>query len=326
MKAVVVTNFGGPEFLSYQDMEIPKINEDEVLIQVVKTSVNFADIKQRYGKKGGKLPFVPGLDAAGYVVKIGANVSNLKVGQRVIAFTKGGSYSEYAVASQKLVYPIPDELDFEIAAACPVVSFLSHRLLYNIARIEKGESLLVHAAAGGVGTTVMQLAKLMGASKVIGTVGHPDKINTALENGADYVICYEQEDFAAKVNELTNGQGVDIILDSVSGGVTENSFNCLAHFGRLIHFGNSGGQVGNIKTVDLHASCRSVLGYSLGTTRQMRPELLQDTAQKVIPYLVNKQLTISIGHRYDLKDAASAHLLVESRLNKGKIILNVLEQ
>ncbi|WP_066306784.1 zinc-binding dehydrogenase [Bacillus sp. FJAT-29814] len=324
MKAVVVTNFGGPEYLSYQDIEVPKFNEDEVLIQVVKTSVNFADIKQRYGKKGGKLPFVPGLDAAGYVVEIGANVSNLTVGQRVIAFTKGGSYAEYAVASHKLVYPIPDELDFETAAACPIVSFLSYRLLHNIARIEEGESVLVHAAAGGVGTTATQLAKLMGASKVIGTVGHPDKIKTALENGADHVICYEQEDFAAKVNELTNGLGVDIILDSIAGAVTENSFNCLAPFGRLVHFGNSSGHVGNIKTVDLHASCRSVLGYSLGTTRQKRPELQRETAQKVIPYLVNKQLKIAVGHRFPLKDAASAHLLVENRLNKGKIILDVL--
>lgn len=324
MKAVVVTNFGGPEFLSYQDIEVPKINENEVLIQVVKTSVNFADIKQRYGKKGGKLPFVPGLDAAGYVVEIGENVSNLTVGQRVIAFTKGGSYAEYAVASSKLVFPIPAELDFETAAACPVVSFLSHRLLYNIARIEEGESVLVHAAAGGVGTTAMQLAKLLGAGKVIGTVGHTDKINTALENGADYVICYEQEDFAAKVNELTNGRGVDIILDSISGAVTENSFNCLAPFGRLVHFGNSSGHVGNIKTVDLHSSCRSVLGYSLGTTRRMRPELLQETAQKVFPYLVSNQLKIAVGHKYALKDAASAHRLVENRLNKGKIILDVL--
>jgi NADPH:quinone reductase len=323
MKAVVVTNFGGPEFISYQDIEVPKINEDEVLIQVVKTSVNFADIKQRYGKKGGKLPFVPGLDAAGYIEEVGAKVSNLTVGQRVIAFTKGGSYAEYAVASHKLVYPIPDELDFETAAACPVVSFLSYRLLHNIARIEAGESVLVHAAAGGVGTTAMQLAKLMGASKVIGTVGHPDKVKTALENGADDVICYEKEDFAAKINELTNGHGVDIILDSISGAVTENSFNCLAPFGRLVHFGNSSGHVGNIKTVDLHSSCRSVLGYSLGTTRQKRPELLQETAQKVIPYLVNKQLKISVGHRFDLKDAASAHRLVENRLNKGKILLDV---
>jgi NADPH2:quinone reductase len=201
------------------------------------------------------------------------------------------------VASDQLVFPIPDELDFKTAAACPIVSFLSHRLLYNIARIQKGESVLVHAAAGGVGTTVMQLAKIMGAGKVIGTVGSKDKIKTAEESGADYVICYEEEDFATKVNEITSGNGADIILDSLSGSVTENSLNCLAPYGRLIHFGNSSGKVGNIKTVDLHSSCRAVLGFSLGTTRKLKPHLLKETAEEVIPYLVNKQLKIKIGQK-----------------------------
>ncbi|KQL51475.1 quinone oxidoreductase [Heyndrickxia shackletonii] len=323
MKAVLVTQFGGTEFLQYEDVEIPTIEMDEVLIRVVKTSVNFADIKSRYGKKGGKIPFIPGLDAAGYIEKIGSQVTSLKEGQRVIAFPKNGSYAQYVVASEKLVFPIPDELDFQTAAACPVVSFLSHRLLQNVARIQEGESVLVHAAAGGVGTTAIQLAKIMGAGKVIGTVGSKEKMKTAKESGADYVICYEEENFAEQVNEITNGNGVDIILDSVSGSVTENSLNCLAPYGRLVHFGNSSGADGNIKTVDLHSSCRAVLGFSLGTTRKLRPELLKETAQQVFPYLVNKQLEIKIGHEYSLCDAAKAHDLMEKRLNKGKIVLNV---
>lgn len=265
------------------------------------------------------------MDATGYIEETGKDVTRLKKGQRVIAFPKNGSYAEYVVASSLLVFPIPDELDFLTAAACPIVSFLAHRLLYNVAQIKEGESVLVHAAAGGVGTTAIQLARLMGAGKIIGTVGSYEKIKMAEESGADYVICYEEEDFAEKTNEWTAGNGVDIILDSVSGEVTENSMNCLAPYGRLVHFGNSSGKVGEITTVDLHSSCRSVLGFSLGTTRKLRPQLLQETASKVLPLLANKQLKMKIGHEFALEDIAQAHLLMEGRKNKGKIIINVGE-
>jgi NADPH:quinone reductase len=323
MKAVLVTEFGGTEFLKVQDVPVPEIGADEVLIRVIKTSVNFADIKSRYGKKDATLPFIPGLDAAGYIEKIGENVKEIHIGDRVIAFPKGGTYAEYAVASDKLVFQIPDELDFATAAAAPIVSFLSHRLLKDVARIQEGESVLVHAAAGGVGTTAIQLARLMGAGRVFGTVGSKDKIRMAIDSGADHVVCYQEEDFAAKVNELTNGAGVDIILDSVSGKVTEKSLDCLAPYGRLVHFGNSSGETGNIKTTDIHSSCRSVLGFSLGTTRKQRPYFLKETAEEVIPYLVNKKLDIKIGHEFQLCEAAKAHDLMENRLNAGKIVLNV---
>ncbi len=319
----MVTNFGSPEYLKYKDVNMPEIEENEVLIKVVKTSVNFADIKSRYGQKGASLPFIPGLDTTGFIEKIGSKVSGLTVGQRVIAFPKNGSYAEYVVASEKLVFPIPEELDFKTAAACPIVSFLSHRLLKNVAAIEKGETVLVHAAAGGVGTTAIQIAKILGAKTVIGTVGSRDKIKLAEECGADYVVCYEEENFAPIVNEITNGQGVDIVLDSISGSVTENSFNCLAPYGRLVQFGNSSGHVGTIKTIDLHASCRNVLGFSLGTTRKLRPHLLKETAEEVFPLLINNQLTIKVGHEYTLEEAAEAQNLMEKRLNKGKILLNV---
>ncbi|WP_449619925.1 quinone oxidoreductase family protein [Robertmurraya sp. Marseille-Q9965] len=323
MKSIVVTGFGSVEYMQHKEIQIPNIEENEVLIRVVKTSVNFADVKSRYGQKGISLPFIPGLDATGFIEKVGSDVSGLKEGQRVIAFPKNGTYAEYAVSSEKLVFPIPDELDFRTAAACPIVSFLAYRLLKNIANIQKGETVLVHAAAGGVGTTAIQIAKILGAKSVIGTVGSSDKIQIAEECGADHVICYEEEDFAPLVNEYTKGNGVDIILDSISGAVTENSFNCLAPYGRLVHFGNSSGHVGHIKTVDLHSSCRSVLGFSLGTTRKLRPHLLQETAQEVFPLLLNNQLKIKVGHEYLLEEAAEAHTLIEDRLNKGKIILNV---
>ena len=323
MKAILVSEFGGSEKMIYTEVERPSITEQQVLIKVAAASVNFADIKSRYGKKGGKLPFIPGIDAAGVIEEVGEEVEGLYVGQRVIAFPKGGSYAEYAVAEDVLTYPIPDGMSFEDAAACPIVSFLSHKLLIDIARIEKAETVLIHAAAGGVGTTAIQLAKHFGAGMVIGTVGSAKKMNAAFQAGADHVILYDQEDFAAKVNELTDGAGVDIILDSIAGDVTENSLRCLADYGRLVHFGNSSGKVGTIHTKDLHQSCRSVLGFSLGTTRSKRPEMLRETAEHVLPLIAAGHLKMNIGKTFKLQEAAKAHEWVESRQSIGKVLLIV---
>ena len=212
MKAVVVTEFGKPEVLKVVDMEVPSINSKQVLIKVEKASVNFADVKARYGKKGkGKFPFIPGLDVAGTIEAVGADVQQFQVGQRVVAFPVGGSYAEYVVANDNLTFQIPDSLAFDVAAACPTVSFLSYKLLADLARIEKGETVLIHSAAGGVGTTAIQMAKILGAGKIIGTVGSEQKVAYAVYAGADHVICYEKENFSEKVNELTDGIGANII-------------------------------------------------------------------------------------------------------------------
>ncbi|MBO1626809.1 quinone oxidoreductase family protein [Bacillus arachidis] len=324
MKAIVVTAFGGPETMKYTEVDMPIFNEKQVLIRVIATSVNFADIKSRYGKKGnGKLPFIPGIDAAGIVEQVGSDVKNIRVGQRVIAFPLTGSYAEYVVANANLTFVLPDEVDFTTAAACPVVSFTSYNLLANVARLQQGESVLIHAAAGGIGTTAIQLAKILGAGKIIGTVGSEAKKKIALEAGADHVICYQNEDFVKKVNELTNGEGANVILDSISGTISEKSLECLAYYGRLVHFGNASSEIGTFRTKDLHASCRSILGFSFGTTRKKRPQLLRHTADQVFHYLRDGSLQIEIGKRFTLQDAGKAHEWVESRKSTGKIILKV---
>lgn len=324
MKAIVVTAFGGPEMMRYVEVPIPNITEHQVLIRVIATSVNFADIKSRYGRKGnGKLPFIPGIDAVGIVEQVGSAVTHIQVGQRVIAFPSGGSYAEYITADENLTFVLPDEIDLTTAAACPIVSFTSYNLLTNVAKLQRGETVLIHAAAGGVGTTAIQLARLLGAGKIIGTVSNEGKKQIALEAGADDVICYKDEDFVSKVNELTNGEGVDIILDSIAGTVSEKSLECLAFYGRLVHFGNASGTVGTFQTKDLHASCRSVLGFSFGTTRKKRPHLLRHTAEQVFHYLQSGALQIKVGKRFSLQDAGKAHEWVESRQSVGKVILDV---
>lgn len=314
--------FGSTENMKYIDVEIPLIRSKQVLICVKTTSVNFADIKARSGNKGqGELPFIPGLEASGVIEQVGDEVTSLHVGQRVLAFPENGSYAEYIVADESLTFAIPDSISFDVAGTSGIVSFLSYKLLVDIARLQNGDQVLIHSASGGVGTTAIQMAKVLGAKTIIGTVGHEAKIPVALEAGADHVLCYTNGDFAETVNDLTNGEKVNIILDSIGGGITELSIKCLAHYGRLVVFGNSNGKYGQIHTKDLHSSCRSVLGYSLGTTRKEQPEALKETALQVVRMLENKQINIIISERFPLSEAAAAHQLVESRKSTGKVLL-----
>ncbi|QQE77098.1 NADPH:quinone oxidoreductase family protein [Alicyclobacillus sp. SO9] len=322
MKAVVVTAYGPPDVMHYITVDAPVYGPNQVLIRTFATSVNFADIKARYGNKNGSHPpFIPGLDVAGVIEAVGDGVQDLKIGQRVIAFPLDGSYAEFVVANEALTFVVPDGLDMTVAAACPIVSFTAYKLLADVGRVVQGESVLIHAAAGGVGTTASQLAKILGAGLVIGTVGDESKVQTAMDAGCDHVISYKTSDFSKEVLSITGGKGADVILDSISGVVSEKSMQCLAKYGRLVHFGNSSGDVGYFKTMDLHSSCRSVLGFSLGTTRKERPYLLHDTANHVLRYLSDGQLDIKIGQRFKLENAAEAHRMVESRKSVGKVVL-----
>lgn len=324
MKAVVVEALGSAEHMKCIDIPKPTISAKQVLIRVHTASVNFADIKSRYGKKGtAKLPFVLGLEASGIVEEVGADVTAFRKGDRVLAFPHNGSYAEYIAANELLTFAVPESIGLELAGACGIVSFLSCKLLTEVARMQPGENIMVHAAAGGVGTTAIQIAKAMGAGLVIGTVGHENKIPAAQKAGADHVISAEHQKIAEQVLDITGGRGVNIVLDSVGGELTRESLNVLAKYGRLIIFGNSSGEYSQIGTGDLHASCRSVLGYSLGTTRKERPESLRETAATVFGLLESGKLNIHIGRIFPLHDAALAHDWVESRQSTGKVILSV---
>ena len=325
MKAIIIPEFGGAEVLKLQEVAIPAIAEDQVLIKVVATSVNYADILTRRGlyHAAGKPPIIPGMDAEGVVERVGSRVTKFSPGQRVVALPKSGSYAEYVAVDENLTYALADNVDMLEAAACPLVAFTAYKLLADVSRLQPGESVLVHAASGGVGTSAIQLARLLGAGLVIGTVGSAAKIPAALEAGADHVILVE-DDFPTEVNRLTGGRGVDIILDSIAGDVTRKSLACLAMYGRLVIFGSASGQAGQVATTDLHASCRAVLGFSLGTTRNQHPEMLQVTAEKVLSFLAEGSLKIKISKTFRLEDAALAHGYMESRQHTGKIVLQVM--
>lgn len=326
MKAIVVKETGPPEVMKLQEVNKPKPDANQVLIQVEAISVNFADIKARQGQYHGVAAdsaFTPGLDCAGIVTEVGEQVKSFKTGQRVMAFPVGGSYAEFVVASEKLTYPVPDDISSETAAASLTVGITAYNVIQKMARLEKGETILIHAAAGGIGSTAIQLAKLFGASKIFGTVGSDEKIARAKSFGADEVINYRSADFVEKVNELTEGKGADIILDTVAGENFEKSLKCLATFGRIVSFGhaNDGSKPGIAKTNELHSSCRTVIGYSTGTYRKNRPEFLREGAEKITEYLLQKQLEIIISKSFALADAAEAHAHIESRSSIGKVLL-----
>lgn len=321
MKAVIQHEFGDPNVLSYTDVNIPKIGEGEVLIKAKFTSVNYADIKKRSGNKGGvNFPLMLGLDVAGTIESAPSN-SIFSKGDRVIAFGKSGTYAEYVVANDVLVYKIPDNLSLEKAATMPTVSILSHILLHEIGQIKKTDTIVIHSAAGGVGSMLVQMAKSIGVEKIIGTVGSLKKEKYVKELGADLVCTYET--FVDVTLNQTNQQGANIIFDSVAGEVSSRSMDCLALYGTLVQFGNSSGNAGTFKTSDVHSSCRNVKGFSLGTTRKHNPARLAPVAKKVLELFATNEVTIPIARIFNLKDATEAHKLIESRNYAGKILIKI---
>lgn len=326
MKAIIVNELGAPDVMKLQDAPMPEIAPHQVLIRVQAISVNFADIKARQGQYHGTATgeaFTPGLDCAGEVVEAGSEVTRFRKGQRVMTFPKEGSYAEYVKADEVLTFPVPDEIPIETAAASLTVGITAYNAIRKMARLEQGETILIHAAAGGIGSTAIQLAKIFDAGKIIGTAGSDEKTALAENFGADHGINYRAEDFSEKVKELTGGKGADVILDTIGGENFDRSMKCLAPFGRIISFGhaNDGSLPGNVKTTELHSSCRSVIGYSTGTYRKHRPEFLHEAAGKITELLIQEKLEIIISKRYALEDAAEAHAHIESRQSFGKILL-----
>lgn len=321
MKAILIEEHGGPEVLVLKDVETPTPGPGEVLLRTLQTSVNFADVKMRRSLyRGRKPPFVPGFDGVGEVVALGEGVSHLSLGQRVAAYMAGGSYAEYSRAKATLCYPLPEQVSHEDGTGIGIM-ITAYNALTRAGRLAPGQTVLVHAGAGGVGSSAIQLARTLGAGKILTTVGHPDKSEAARNLGADVVIHYLQEDFASRVMEETNGKGADLILDTVGGKVFEAGLTCLATFGNLVIFGHSSGEPGHFQSKPLHRENRAVIGYSSGGIRRHNPELLQPTAQAVLDLMAQDKVHTLVGGRFPLAQASEAHALVESRRSIGKVLL-----
>jgi NADPH2:quinone reductase len=320
MHAVVVEETGGPEKLLWRERPEPVPGPGMVAVRLGLTSVNFADIQARRGTGVTKTPFTPGLDGMGTVVAVGAGVQRVRAGDRVSVNPDDGSYAEVVLAREILVFPVDASISDEAAASVTVL-VTAWNILHLVARIVPGETVLIHAAAGGVGSVLVQMAREAGAGRIFATAGSPAKLEIARGFGADVAIDYTKDDFSKIVLDATEKRGVDVICDAIGGEVFAKGLAALAFFGRHVVYGQSGGSHGALTTDLLHRSNRAVLGYSSGHYRRNRPAVIEPAAEAAFKLVSAGKVRILEGGRFALKDVAKAHELVQSRASAGRVFL-----
>ncbi len=320
MKSVRVHQFGGRDALKVDDIRVPEPGDGEARVKIDVIGVNFLDIYQRMGRYQGSMPFTLGQEAAGIVDAVGPHASDVKVGDRVAYGSVQGSYAEYAIAPAWKLVSVPDGVNFQQAAAAMVQGITAHYLTHSTYALKAGDTALVHAAGGGTGALLVQVAKLCGA-RVIGTVSNEEKASIAREAGADEVILYTQADFEAEVKRLTNNKGVDVVYDSVGKDTFDKSLNCLRPRGCMVLFGAASGAVPPIDPMVLLAKgsiylTRPFIGHYMAD----RAELVE-RVNDVFNWIANGQLKIHIDKTFALADVAEAHRYLEDRHSKGKVLL-----
>ncbi len=322
MKAIRFHEIGEPEVLRYEDVEKPKPGAGHVLVKIHAIGVNFADTRLRRGQYliQPQLPAIPGAEASGVVEEVGEGVDNSILGQRV-AFLHRECYAEYVAVPAQSLIPLPENISFEEGAAFPLQALTAYHMLYTSDQIEPGKSVLVHAAAGGVGLLAIQMAKMVGAT-AYGTTSSEDKAQLARDMGADDVILYNKTDFAEEVMRLTGGRGVDLVLDSVGKATFEKSMKSLAPFGHVIVYGAASGRPDPVDPITMFEKSIKVSGFWLVTVLQV-PEIARRGVEKVVEWVATGKLRLTIGLKLPLEEAAEAHRKMEARETVGKIVLAV---
>jgi NADPH:quinone reductase len=320
MRAIQVKHVGGPEVLEEVELPVPQARGQEAVVKIVAAGINFIDVYYREGRYQAVVPFVPGQEAAGEVVAVGPDVTSVKVGDRVAYTMVLGSYAEYASLPADRLVKIPEGVSYQQAAAAMLQGMTAHYLCYTTYPLRKGETALVHAAAGGVGLLLVQMAHNLGA-RVIGTVSTEEKAKLAREAGADEVILYTQTDFEAETKRLTGGKGVDVVYDSVGKTTFEKGLNVLRARGYMVLFGGSSGAVPPFDLIQLSQKgslfvTRPTLAHYVVTREE-----LDHRAGAVFDMIRGEKLTLRIEHTYPLKNAAQAHRDLEGRRTTGKLLL-----
>ena len=320
MKAIRVHAPGGPEALRYEEIEQPAPSPGQVLVKIEAAGVNFIDIYQRTGHYKVPLPVTLGQEAAGTVSAVGPGVAEPKVGDRVAYTTVLGAYAEYAVVPADRVVVLPDGVSTKQGAAVMLQGMTAHYLATSTYALKSGDACLVHAAAGGVGLLLCQIAKLRGA-RVLGTVSTREKAALARGAGADDVILYTEQDFETEVKRLTNGAGLQVIYDSVGKTTFEKGLGCLALRGMMVLYGQSSGPVGPFDPQVLNQKgslflTRPTLAHYIAT----RTELV-GRAGEVLGWIKSEKLTVHIERELPLAQAAEAHQLLHGRKTTGKVLL-----
>ncbi|MFY9618564.1 MAG: quinone oxidoreductase [Pyrinomonadaceae bacterium] len=320
MKAIQVTQTGGPEVLTLADLPAPSPKANEALIEIKAIGINFIDVYLREGRYPSPLPFIAGQEAAGVVAEVGAEVTTLQPGDRVAYCGVPGSYGEYASVPAERLVKVPAELDFDTAAAAMLQGMTAHYLCRSTYPIKADETALIHAAAGGVGQLLVQMCKRLGA-RVIATAGNEEKADLARAAGADECIVYTKSDFESETRRLTDGLGVHVVYDGVGQATFDRDLNVLRPRGYLVLFGGASGAVPPFDLIKLSQKgslfiTRPTLAHYTATREE-----LEWRAGDVLQMLVNDELKIQVHHRYPLAEAQQAHRDLEGRKTTGKLLL-----
>lgn len=320
MKAIQVSKTGGPEVLTFVDIPAPQPKPNEVLVKISAAGVNFIDVYLREGRYPSPLPFVSGQEASGVVSEVGAEVKSFHVGDRVAYTSITGADAEFAVVPADRLVHVPDAVTDQQAAAAMLQGMTAHYLVTDTYPLKRGETALIHAAAGGVGNLLVQMAKEIGA-RVIATAGTPEKVELAREAGADEVILYTQQDFEEATKRLTEGKGVHVVYDGVGKTTFDKDLNVLRPRGYLVLFGGASGAVPPFDLIQLSRKgslflTRPTLVNYIAT----HDELLR-RATAVLQMISSGKLKLRIDHIYPLKNAEQAHRDLEARKTTGKVLL-----
>ncbi len=317
-KAIKIYETGGPEVLKYEDVEVGDPGEGEIRIRQTASGLNFIDCYQRSGLYPMDLPCVLGSEAAGVVEAVGPGV-DMAVGQRVAYAGARGSYAEERLIPAGAVVPVPDSVEDNTAAAMMLKGMTVHMLLHKCYAVQPGDTILVHAAAGGVGSIMCQWANVIGAT-VIGTVGSEEKAAKAKANGAHHTINYQTENFTDRVKEISDGKGVPVVYDSIGKDTFEGSLDCLKPFGMLVTFGNASGPIESVQPLTL---------MNKGSLSVCRPSLMhytedrQAAATALFDVVGSGKVKIEIGQTFPLAQTADAHIALESRQTTGCTVLTM---
>jgi NADPH2:quinone reductase len=323
VKQIRFHEHGGPEVLTVEDVADPVPGPGQVLVKVAAAGVNFADLMRRSGYyvEPTQLPYVPGMEAAGTVEAVGEDVTGIQPGTVVLAITAGGGgYAQYVLATPEQIVPLPHGVGPAESTALVVQGLTAHLILTQTAPIRGGEVVLVHAAAGGVGSLAVQVAKQLGARMVIATAGSASKLELARSLGADVAIDYTRDDWTAALLAATGGRKADIVLEMVGGDVFRRSFEVLAPFGRIVTYGASSGQPTTLEPIQLLGPNQTVSGFYLGGFFG-RGTLIPDALASLFGGVASGRLKVADVTRFPLTAAADAHRSIQSRGTTGKVVL-----
>lgn len=322
MKAVLCQAWGTPEDLILADVPSPPMRDGHVRIRVYAAGINYADVLMIAGQYQEKpaFPFSPGFEVAGEILELGAGVTHLQVGQRVLAIGTYGAYAEEVVYPAGSVIPIPDSMDFVSAAAFTVAYGTSHIALTQRGQLQAGEVLLVHGAAGGVGLTAVELGKHLGAT-VIATASTAEKLALTRQYGADYTINYTHEDFRKRVKEITGGKGANVIYDPVGGDVFDQSVRCIAWEGRILVIGFAAGRIPKLPVNLALVKNMSVVGVYWGAYSLRQPQTLFGSLQTLLNWYAAGHLKPHVSRTFPLEQTTEALNFLLSRKSTGKVVL-----